>query len=104
MSRRWLVYAGGSLLVTSILVGLTLVGFNRLGGQSLTSFRDLAAVGSTFFGAILAVELVLALVVVPAATAGAICQGKMRGGLALMVVTDLSDAEIGLGKLASRPV
>jgi ABC-type transport system involved in multi-copper enzyme maturation permease subunit len=103
-SRRWQVYAGRSLLVTSILVGLTLVGFNRLGGQSLTSFRDLAAVGTAFFGAILAVELVLALVVVPAATAGAICQDKMRGGLALMMVTDLSDAEIVLGKLASRLV
>ena len=61
-------------------------------------------VGSAFFRSIMAVELVLALVVVPAATAGAICQDKMRGGLTLMMVTDLSDAEIVLGKFASRLV
>ena len=52
----------------------------------------------------MAVELVLAIVVVPAVTAGAICQDKMQGGLTLMMVTDLSDAEIVLGKLASRLV
>ena len=44
------------------------------------------------------------LAIVPAVTAGAICQDKMRGGLALMMVTDLSDAEIVLGRLASRLV
>src|ERR1700733_10205169 len=48
------------------------------------------------------VELVLVLMLVPAATAGAICQDKMRGGLTLMMVTDLSDAEIVLGRFASR--
>ncbi len=52
----------------------------------------------------MAVELVLAIVVVPAVTAGAICQDKVRGGLTLMMVTDLSDAEIVLGKLAVRLV
>ena len=37
--------------------------------------------------AIMAVELVLAIAIVPAAAAGAICQDKMRGGLTLMMVT-----------------
>ncbi len=67
-------------------------------------YNQLAEVGSAFFRSIMAVELVLALVVVPADTAGAICQDKMRGGLTLMMVTDLSDAEIVLGKFASRLV
>src|SRR5262249_60683401 len=40
----------------------------------------------------------------PAATAGAICQDKARGSLALLLATDLSDAEIVLGKLAARLV
>ena len=40
----------------------------------------------------------------PAATAGAICQDKARGNLALLFATDLSDAEIVLGKLAARLV
>ncbi len=52
--------------------------------------------------AVIGIELVLAIMVVPAATAGAICQDKMRGHLAQMMVTGLSDTEIVLGKLASR--
>jgi ABC-type transport system involved in multi-copper enzyme maturation permease subunit len=38
----------------------------------------------------------------PAATAGAICLDKARGNLALLFATDLTDAEIVLGKLAAR--
>ncbi len=78
-SRRWQVYAGRALLVTGVLVGLTLVWLNRLDGREITDHKQLAVVGSAFFRSIMAVELVLALVVVPAATAGAICQDKMRG-------------------------
>ena len=103
-SRRWQVYAGRALLVTGVLVGLTLVWLNRLDGRAITDYKQLAVVGSAFFRSIMAVELVLALVVVPAATAGAICQDKMRGGLTLMMVTDPCDAEIVLGKFASRLV
>ena len=103
-SRRWQVYAGRALLVTGVLIGLTLVWLNRLDGRELTNYKQLAEVGSAIFRSIMAVELVLAIVVVPAATAGAICQDKMRGGLTLMMVTDLSDAEIVLGKFASRLV
>ncbi len=102
-SRRWQVYAGRALLVSGVLVGLTLVWLNRLDGREITDHKQLAVVGSAFFRSIMAVELVLALVV-PAATAGAICQDKMRGGLTLMMVTDLSDAEIVLGKFASSLV
>ena len=40
----------------------------------------------------------------PAATAGAICLDKARGNLTLLFATDLSDAEIVLGKLAARLV
>ena len=40
----------------------------------------------------------------PAATAGAICLDKARGTLLHVLVTDLSDAEIVLGKLAARLV
>jgi ABC-type transport system involved in multi-copper enzyme maturation permease subunit len=40
----------------------------------------------------------------PAATAGSICLDKSRGNLALLLATDLSDAEIVLGKLAARLV
>jgi len=44
----------------------------------------------------------MVLLVAPAATAGALCQACARGILAQMATTDLSDAEIVLGKLFSR--
>ena len=48
------------------------------------------------------VELALVMLAAPAATAGAICLDRARGTLAHMLMTDLSDAEIVLGKLAAR--
>jgi ABC-type transport system involved in multi-copper enzyme maturation permease subunit len=101
-SRRWQIYAGRALLVACVLLGLILVWLERFRGQQFTSHQQLAEVGLAFFHAIMGVELVLVLMLVPAATAGAICQDKMRGGLTLMMVTDLSDAEIVLGRFASR--
>ena len=49
-------------------------------------------------------ELALILLAAPAATAGAVCLDKARGTLDHMLVTDLSNAEIVLGKLAARLV
>ena len=48
------------------------------------------------------VELALVMLAVPAATAGAICLDRSRGTLEHLLTTDLSDAEIVLGKLAAR--
>ena len=42
------------------------------------------------------------LLAAPAATAGAVCLDKARGTLDHLLVTDLSDAEIVLGKLGVR--
>lgn len=102
--RRWQVYAGRTLLVGGLLIGLTLVWYSRFARQQLNTLQAIAVIGSAFFDTIMGVELVLALIVVPAVTAGAICQDKMQGSLTLMMVSDLSDAEIVLGKLASRLV
>ncbi len=49
-------------------------------------------------------QLALVLLAAPAATAGAICLDKARGTLAHVMVTDLSDREVVLGKLAARLV
>jgi ABC-type transport system involved in multi-copper enzyme maturation permease subunit len=103
-ARRWQVYAGRSLLVGSVLTAMSLIWLTRFADHPLTSIQDYAVVGSALVNAIMSVELVLAIAIVPAAAAGAICQDKMRGGLTLMMVTDLSDGEIVLGKLASRLV
>ncbi len=48
------------------------------------------------------VELALVILAAPAAAAGAICLDRARGTLAHMLMTDLSDPEIVLGKLAAR--
>jgi ABC-type transport system involved in multi-copper enzyme maturation permease subunit len=66
------------------------------------SIRALAWLGEGFYFAIACVQLVLVLLVAPAATAGAICVDRARGMLTHMLVTDLSDSEIVLGKLAAR--
>ncbi len=103
-SRRWQVYAGRAMLVGSVLVVIALVWLNRYSGRQFLSFQEHAYAGATLIRSIMGLELTLALAIVPAVTAGAICQDKMRGGLTLMMVTDLSDAEIVLGRLASRLV
>ncbi|WP_435018039.1 ABC transporter permease subunit [Tundrisphaera sp. TA3] len=102
LAKRWQLYAGRALLVACVLAGVALIWFGRVHRRAISDYRELATVGVSFFRAIMAVELVLALVVVPAAAAGAFCQDKVRGGLALMMTTDLSDAEIVLGRFASR--
>ncbi len=54
------------------------------------------------FHRLIGVELALVMLAAPAATAGAICLDRARGTLAHMLMTDLSDPEIVLGKLAAR--
>ncbi len=46
--------------------------------------------------------MTLVLLAAPAATAGAICLDRSRGTLTHLLVTDLTDVEIVLGKLAAR--
>lgn len=103
-SRRWQLYAGRGLLVAGLLLGLWIVWIDRYNMRNVTTFQGLAALSKAFFDSMMLVELSLALLAVPAATAGAVCVDKMRGGLLLMLATDLTDAEIVLGKLASRVV
>jgi ABC-type transport system involved in multi-copper enzyme maturation permease subunit len=62
----------------------------------------LALAGQRFFYAMAAIQLAMVLLVAPVATAGAICHDRARGIFAQLAVTDLSDAEIVLGKLGSR--
>jgi ABC-type transport system involved in multi-copper enzyme maturation permease subunit len=64
--------------------------------------RVLAGVGEAFYKGAAGIQVALALLVAPAASAGSICVDRARGWLAHAFVTDLSDTEIVLGKLASR--
>ncbi len=107
-SRRWQPYALRSLLVLVILAALALVFLtmsSRVGPSSVVNpIRTLAALGESFYYAIATAQLVFVLLVAPAATAGAICVDRARGTLTHMLMTDLTDSEIVLGKLGARLV
>src|SRR5690348_5864238 len=104
VSRRWQVYAGRVAFLLVLLVSLSLVWAARVAGHTFPTIGEMAAVGRAFYGAIVFSQLTLVLLATPAATAGAICQDKVRGTLGQLLITDLSDTEIVLGRLAARLV
>ena len=87
-----------------ILVGMMIVQSDRPrpARGPVVSLHDLAVIGEQTYRSFVMIELTLILLVAPAVTAGAICLDKTRGTLDHMLVTDLSNAEIVLGKLAVR--
>ncbi len=104
-TRRWQLYAIRSAFVCTILAGMVFVfrtdPDNPATGQAV-SRSGLAHYGQRFYLAITSIELAVVLLVAPAMTAGAICLDKARGTLDHMLATDLSNAEIILGKLSVR--
>ena len=100
-SRRWQTYALRAAGVAGLLCAMATIASSQATttGQS---WRDYAELGQAYFIAMIGVELALVLLAAPAATAGAICLDRARGTLAHMLMTDLSDPEIVLGKLAAR--
>jgi ABC-type transport system involved in multi-copper enzyme maturation permease subunit len=109
-TRRWQLYALRALFVFGLLAGLALTWFlaslerSYINGNPAGPFtvKDLALLGEVFYIAIATVQLALVLLVAPAATAGSICLDRARGTLTHMCVTDLTNSEIVLGKLAAR--
>jgi ABC-type transport system involved in multi-copper enzyme maturation permease subunit len=101
-SRRWQTYAARSIGVAILLTAITSIAMTRSTIDPSHAWRDYAALGQSYFYAIIGVELTLVMLAAPAATAGAICVDRARGTLTHMLVTELSDAEIVLGKLAAR--
>jgi ABC-type transport system involved in multi-copper enzyme maturation permease subunit len=100
-SRRWQLYALRAAVIALLGVGLTIVWWKKAKGHSLT-ISSLAATGESFFYAVIGIQLSLVLLAAPAYTAGAVCLDRARGTLFHLLATDLSDAEIVLGKLAAR--
>ena len=105
-ARRWQLYALRVLFVGAILVGLAFVSYQRAtrdrSVRETASLAELAAYGEAIYLTIVGIELTLVLLAAPAATAGAVCLDKARGTLDHMLATDLSNAEIVLGKLGVR--
>lgn len=104
-ARRWQLYALRSLFVLGLLAALALAWAIDVPGSGSTGdipVNQLASLGQTFYIAIASMQLVLVLLIAPAATAATICQDRARGTLTHMLVTDLTNTEIVLGKLAAR--
>jgi ABC-type Na+ efflux pump permease subunit len=101
-ARRWQMYAlrAGGVLALLAAMALTAGSSDVIGARG--SWRDYANMGAAYFVALIGVELAVVMLAAPAATAGAICVDRARGTLAHMLMTDLSDSEIVLGKLAAR--
>lgn len=102
-SRRWQTYAGRSVFVAGQLAALGLV-WSAVAGRGPLSIREQAEAGRQFYHAMAAIQLALALLAAPAATAGAFYFDRARGTLAQLLATDLAATEIVLGKLAARLV
>ena len=103
-SRRWQAYALRSIFVSALLAALIVVSVGRARGGIVPALRGLAQLGEVLFHAVVGTQLALVLLAAPAATAGSICIDRARGTLAHLLVSDLSDSEIVLGKLAVRLV
>jgi ABC-type transport system involved in multi-copper enzyme maturation permease subunit len=101
-SRRWQTYAIRSVAVALLLAATVTIALRQTTIDPSYSWREYAALGVSYFYAVIGVELTLVMLAAPAATAGAICVDRARGTLAHMLATDLSDPEIVLGKLAAR--
>ncbi len=101
-SRRWQAYGVRSLFVSSLFVALLCAWAITASAMNLSAIRYVAVLGQVFFVAVIGTQLALVLLAAPAATAGAICLDRARGTLSHMLMTDLSAAEIVLGKLAGR--
>ncbi len=106
-SRRWQLYGLRAGFVGAILIGMMFVWHepHRHSNAARTvSIQTLARYGEELYKTIVSIELTLVLLAAPAVTAGAICLDKARGTLDHMLATDLSNAEIVLGKLGVRLV
>ena len=103
-SRRWQGYVLRSLFAAMLLAALLVIWWNSNVLSHEATFRELAKLGENFFFAVVGTQLTLVLLAAPAATAGAICLDRASGTMTQLLVTDLSDSEIVLGKLAARLV
>src|SRR3954447_10448871 len=98
-SRRWQVYAMRSLTALLLLGAMAPVWY---AWPEAATIAQQAQVSKGFYERAAILLLGLVGLAAPGATAGAICQDKARGNLALLFATDLSTVEIVLGKLAAR--
>ena len=101
-ARRWQGYAIRAAFVGVLLLGLVLVWSRQARETGPVTVAQMAEVGAAAYAILTRLLLIATLAIAPATAAGAICLDRSRGMLAHVFVTDLSNREIILGKLAAR--
>jgi ABC-type transport system involved in multi-copper enzyme maturation permease subunit len=100
-ARRWQLYATRALFVMGLLGAMVVIWSSQADQPGQKTARALAQLGENYFYALIGTQLALVLLAAPAFTAGTICLDRTRGALAHVMVTDLTDTEIVLGKLGA---
>jgi ABC-type transport system involved in multi-copper enzyme maturation permease subunit len=103
-ARRWQTYAARSAIVAGQLAALGAVWLAEATARGPVPVRGQAEVGRKIYLTLAATQLALALLAAPAVAAGAFYLDRARGTLAQVLATDLTAAEIVLGKLAAKLV
>jgi ABC-type transport system involved in multi-copper enzyme maturation permease subunit len=102
-ARRWQYYAARVFFIGALLAALGIaVWALDQDYRGLSGLKRSAIAGEWIYFALTGTQLALLILVAPAVTAGAICIDKARGTLMHLLVTDLSNREIVLGKLLAR--
>ena len=102
-SRRWQYFAGRAVFIGLLLAALSTVMWNvEEHANGSVGRNDMSNVGLSFYFAIIGTQLSLLFLIAPAIAADSICLDKSRGALLPLLTTDLSAAEIVLGKLFAR--
>jgi len=97
--RGWQLFFSRALYVAA-LFGLVLTAWLILiGSQDVRSLGDLARFGSAVFAVIAPIQLAMAIAFSALLTAAAVAQEKDRRTLDLLLMTNLTNAELVLGKL-----
>ncbi|MBI2191593.1 MAG: ABC transporter permease subunit [Planctomycetes bacterium] len=102
MARRRRTYVVRTLFAGSLFLLLDILWATEGTGRKLESVASMAAFGQGLFMSLGALGAILAAVLAPAYTAGAIAEEKERGSMDVIRTTQIGSAELVLGKWACR--
>lgn len=99
--RRLRFYVGRAVYVAGLAALVATAWLLLTGTQDVRNVGDMARFGATLFQIVAPLQLALALFFAPLLTASAVAQEKDRRTLVLLLMTNLSNRELVLGKLCA---
>ena len=97
--RRLRFYSGRAVYAAGLVALVATAWLLLTGTQEVRNIGDMARFGATLFQIVAPLQLALALFFAPLLTATAVSQEKDRRTLVLLLMTNLSNSELVLGKL-----